>query len=586
METPGRGGDRPLEAADAHAQPESGYAEQQAAGYDAALDTTEIEQPPADGHADKHEDPNCEHCQAKALRAEEFKEVGEEFDDSDPAERVEYFLTITADIFTAAKQTWRDVRAALIAIKQTVQPDANLYRQMGNRSLRRNPRLRTFFESQGWDSQIAEAQKNARELFEENNKRIGAVKLYPPEKFDAPVDEFQKGLRDNFKEHPLYNPNDIGDDVGSEGMAIFDNFNLLRDRTLEGHIMDRSIDLLLRDFLEDRPAAAPLVERIKGMLEDESAAQEFPGFLEAVANHVRKHADRSPLAIAYKEGMPDPATKAEEFMTAVLEGRAGIKQDRIRMQMDASVYATKMFVERDDDTWLSTAAERWAAQYDQWEDWHKAELTNYVTRQHNGHWNEFVTALSRHVHAGRLAGMSITGDQRIRSSRGLKVDKVFTAELQAAAAEPETKREPEVISKFALLERAGTGSRSSNDEFVIAEVSDIAALLKSKPFADYLSRFSEKEMEGHFSRALEHLTTDWFDKKTTRRLVGVTYTTDETKQRHARRLSLRSLPGVPRNTVASQTRIIYDVCKINGQNCLIVRGPFNKPEIENMRRMP
>lgn len=502
----------------------------------------------------------------------------EALDDQDPAERVERFLTDSAELFELAKQSWREVRATLIAIKQAPPPDPEALKKIGNREYRRDPRRRAIFES-GPNKAIAEIQAAVNELIEENVEVEDLCKR-------GSAENYREGIRRACAEKPIYDTDgEHWDSIDPATKELLFNLNILRDKTFEGHLMDKSVEHRLRHFLQDPAVAEPFVERISELLIDEQAAQEFPGLLQALANHLRKHGDRSPLAIAYKQVIAEPQALAKEFMVAALEGDVVIKQERVRSQLEAATYATKMFVDRDDDTWLTTAAERWASRYDEWEDWQKKELNNYAIRIRNGEWKSFTDKLSAHVNLGRLSRMSITGGQRARSSQAVKESEVFKAALEATD-ELETKQEPERITRFALLERAGTGSMESSGEFALASVDSLEALLDSKPFASYLARFNEKGMREHFERALEHLATNWFDHRTTRRLTGVTYETEETRQRNARRFSFRTFSGVPRNTVTSQTRIIYDIVKVNGKNCLVIRGPFNKADIDNLNRMP
>jgi len=515
------------------------------------------------------------------LREEFDNSTGEEFDDQDPAERVEQFLADSAELFDLAKQSWREVRSALIAVKQAPAPDPDELQKLGNREYRRDPKRRAIFES-GPNKAIAEIQSIVEELIEQNVEADGESLC----KQGQSAKLYRKDMRKAGAEQPLYDTNsEQWDSLDPNTRELLSNLNLLRDRSFEGHLMDKSIEHRLRHFLHDPAVAEPFVERISELLTDEQAAQEFPGLLQALANHIRKHGDRSPLAAAYKKVITEPHTMATEFMEAALEGNVVIKQERVRSQLEAAAYATKMFVDLDDDTWLTTAAARWASQYDKWEDWQKTELNNYAVRIRNGEWKSFTDALSAHVNLGRLSGMSITGSRRVRSSQAVKESEVFTAALEAAE-EPEAEQEREPITQFALLQRAGSGSMESSGEFALVSVGSLDEILDSKPFVSYLSRFKEKDMREHFERAMQHLTIDWFDHTTTRRLTSVRYETEETRQRNARRFSFRTFSGVPRNSATSKTRIIYDVVKVNGKNCLVIRGPYFKADIENLKQMP
>ncbi len=513
---------------------------------------------------------------------EQLDLIEEEFDRSDPAERAEGFLSTTAELFAVSKQSWKEVRAKLIALKNSPELTDEDLKKLGNRQKRRGKEFRASYMG-STDKAIAYAQYRAQSMLEDNTK--------PPANFrygfTESVHNFQARLRKDMAEMPIFDLDELGLDeewVTEEMKTKFTNLNELRALTFEAKFLDHTIERVLAEGVEDREGAEPFVKRLSELLNDEQAAQEFPGLLEAIANHVRKHGDRSALAVAYKATAPEPRTQAKAFMEAALEGDVNPKQDRVRAQLEAATYATKLFVDQEDDTWLTTAAERWADRYDDWEEWQKTELANHVKQKRNNEWNQFTAALSRHVNPGRLAGMSISGNKQFKPGQAIKPNKTFEAAL--ATSEPEAKQEPEPITQFALLERSGSGSQRSSGEFALTSVDSLEAILDSKPFASYLSDYKEKGMREHFERALQYLTTNWFDHKTTRRLTSGRYQTDETPQRNARRLSLRTFTGVPTNSVASQTRIIYDVIKVNGKNCLAIRGPFNKADIEDLSQMP
>jgi len=89
-------------------------------------------------------------------------------------------------------------------------------------------------------------------------------------------------------------------------------------------------------------------------------------------------------------------------------------------------------------------------------------------------------------------------------------------------------------------------------------------------------------------KGLTFLTENCFDQTLTRPMVRAIYTLNGNKQnRTMRRLRLRDFSGVNRDSVADNTRILYDILRdTTGKPQLALYGIFYKQDIENIRSLP
>lgn len=145
---------------------------------------------------------------------------------------------------------------------------------------------------------------------------------------------------------------------------------------------------------------------------------------------------------------------------------------------------------------------------------------------------------------------------------------------------------PDVLEKFAIMR--GLGKKRELYEY--DEVDTIEELYELSNLSDYVEKHrGDTSLENVLRTSLEHLVRQPFDQACTKRLAGVNYEIDLGKgptQRSPMRFSPQYLPGIPKGPIASATRIIYDVVRVDSKPTLMVYGAFIKQDINEMSQLP
>ena len=378
----------------------------------------------------------------------------------------------------------------------------------------------------------------------------------------------------------------IDEDVQTDMQRLTESYNSLAHKTAVAYLLEDQITDKLKLFLKDPAVAAPFAERLKQTAAENAYPSEFPGLLEALANHTRKYGNANLLTEALSRVEVDNIQVAQDFLTAQFE-----KGDKkLSQSMEAIVFATRVLVqvEGGEAVSLSSVAERFAHQYAAWPMWLKRELSTFTDQRKAKENRSLLAALEPFVNEARLKDMYIkpnaTSSKRTRDTTSKEIDVAVLRQSEGKhAAEPEKEKPP--ITRFGYLRNIGDLANSRTATFQIRDVEGIDGLMAHRTIRNYLGKHKGADLEDTLRAALMHLTSNAFDHETTRRMVHATYRLEDTGKRayNMRRLSLQKFPGVNKTSIASKTRILYNVVKGHPEGPQIVLyGVFHKQDIENI----
>ncbi len=521
-------------------------------------------------------------------------------DETEPEEKVERFLENNAHLFGAVTEAWKDVRVsqqAYIAHTSTITGSSGRQERR-----RRAKQLGSMADPR---TTIGLARIKSQELLQhiENKQEITGERL--PKLLEA-CDEAIEQSRD--PESSLFDavPPEIREHVRKSDQL---SYQIVGTRA-KALITQAAAVTEITELFADDTAVPVAIERIKTLAATGDATHtEYPGFIEVVATHVQQEGPQNVVQTAFRRNAPEPASYAKEFIEYQL---ADHTNEHKRKELGAAFGVMSLIstlVERDFDVPAERLQEAFAEQADAWPPALLNELQLFATSKTNAAWENVRTLLAPLVREGRLHVEAVhasirtnlksgnsgpqTGRQASNQPSKLTVARGKSrGNLSFTTTALETDHnallgiERAPISKFGVLVNSGRKS----ERYALETVDTLEELFEFSNLAEFAEKYrSDANIEPTLHRALEILTTNPYDAAFTCQSRNGRYTLeygDESTARTPRRFSAQHLPGLRHGSLATKTRIIYDVLNEQGGQRLVVYGAFHKQDVESFVTLP
>jgi len=346
-------------------------------------------------------------------------------------------------------------------------------------------------------------------------------------------------------------------------------------------------------LLDDEAMRAPFAAYVQSMAADDSRALTgYPGFIEILATHVLHKPDNNLMRKAVRATAPAPETYSTEYLTLVSEGKRSTGRSKELAVIGHMLRLTGTIVSEDFSADPSHIITRMAEDVSTWPQDLQADLQAYATAQSHALWQDMASALEPYGRSGRLpsakGGVTLNMERdkplSVSERRGKKDDNV-SLRFGERRQDHEDIVEPEIIDTYAIV-----GANIKGRLYDVDFVDTLEELYEFSNLADYARHHSaDPSLEPLFKAALKHLCEKPYDRSCVEKLKSVEYEVDGDPSESPRkpwRFKPQTFPQVSRGPIARDTRIIYDVVKLNGKRTLIIYGAFIKQDIEHMNTLP
>ncbi|HKR82311.1 MAG TPA: hypothetical protein VJR27_04930 [Candidatus Saccharimonadales bacterium] len=513
-----------------------------------------------------------------------------------PETRVKAFLDGNAEVFQVVDEAYRDVKSAQEAYKLVINNFIGGNKDGGSRATRSVRRSTERQAREFLNPAVAFGQ--AKYVAAQTYNRI--VKEFGDKPLEQQQAEIVTGLDEYFKIHS--DPAElVSEDVlknveppvrrfldetakGQALLAVANVYALFRQ-----DIALKKIEV----FLEDKSVVAAFVRQLHEQADTPQQLREYPGLLELVATHVRQEQQGNMLQTAIHRSAPEPSTKALEFLQEARENLP--KEFSVALGV---MNVTAKLVEHEYGLDQKNFLRLFAGQVAEWPPELRQELTNFVAGETNRVWSSVQEALEPFVRTGRLPAEvaqkiiipkkpkrpNRRGGPDIPERERPTAQKVTLARIGAGHEDLLDISGREPLSNFAVL--YGGGDKAGL-RFDVTPVDDLEELFELTNLNDYIKRHSQDPtLRSVLEAAIKHLTLTPKDPAFTESLRNVDYIPAGMQRRWARRFSPQHFPGISKGEIATKTRIIYDVFKVEGRPTLVIYGAFIKGDVESVTRMP
>lgn len=505
--------------------------------------------------------------------------------EKDPEIRVDAFLDHHAGLFLASDQAWKQVRIAQdqlhAFVVKRVEHKANTATL--SRRERRNTHPtkavtndpRTFFGM---------AKLQAQQMYKD-------AEFEPKDPIEARVQSFAKFMDklDTERQDALEASIDPSLSIADVKDQIA-NFNNLIDAHLWRQMVEDVAISQLALLLSDKQTTEHFVARIKDLSEAASVKIfEYPGLLELLALHFNTNKQENIIQAAMTRFEAQPAEYARDFLDAVQERSNADVSDIVQMlKLSANFDQQNPGSETTYLDWLSNKIKQWPTKL-------QVALKHYSNARNRAAIQDVEDYLHPSFHPGRLP-TKVQKDTRLVIANGSPTKakarkrgpqhEGTTLEIGKTGQNHEdiveaTEKEP--ISRFATLHSSGGSQKNT---FTLGKVETIEGIFEESNFMKYIDNHREdKTLEAAMREALSQLASDPFNRDHTAPLVTGKYSLSG-KRRRLQRLSLQHYPGISTGSIASKTRIIYDVITHENEPVIVIYGAVFKQDSEKIDGLP
>lgn len=520
-------------------------------------------------------------------------EAGDEFFEQTPEGRVDAFLDANSTIFAAVDDAWGGVKAAQRHAANVVEAmtEGSVIRTGASRATRRV------------------ADKVTRHV-QDSNFLVGTSKLQATEQLpvlfaavdleNAPdvahsvcVAALEKLWRSGEEEVAARREQVAHLDIeAAEGSGSLIRADAITQISYYYAMFRQEVALRkIRAFLQDDSVGPAFVDRVVSLAQSDDM-EEYPGLLELLATHVEQAGADNMLQDVLRRTAPSTSAYAEALLETVsTDEERTPKELAVAMkfiELAARVVETETSLDR------SHLLRSIAGFSDEWPPAAAAKLHDFVKSQNAVRWRGVKDALTPFVRVGRMpskpSAVAVRLPHQLLGQKGPRHPGVrqgptkrpgqieFRVATGPLADIGVAERAP--IRNFALLSTKGT----EGSKLGIQPVDDIAALFAESNFDAYIARHNgDTTLRDVLTAAVAHITANPTDRNYTKHLVSGEYTL-EGRNGHRRllRFSAQRFPGVAKGPVATKTRIIYDLLKVEQTPTLVVYGAFIKRELDSM----